>query len=204
MITKLRKWLERLFGLKKSHREKIRKVETDIQKKQMEIRRSIAEITTEKKRLDFKISQLNETIDNQYKKAEKEVLDNNIDEAKKYIRKKQKNEQKLRDIKNQRQNIDNILSELDKTKKKLEYKIDDIRTKRFNTQVRKKALETEIMVSKAISDINSTEHDDSMRELQKKIDELEYKSEEIEYEETSEKYDKYQVEEEITDIKENT
>ena len=177
MLSDLVAWFQNLLTNEPSPQEKLDRAQRRCRDKLQELKQAIADITTQKKKLELQRDRLKEEIERQKRKAKVEVNDGRERSAKDILKHKKRNEDRLEELREQIRSMSEIQQNLTMQKDSLERELRDIKTTRSNMEARKKAAEAEMVASEAFSDVGNVNIDETMRELERKTDRLESRAE---------------------------
>jgi phage shock protein A len=177
MISDLISWIQDIFTNEPSSQEKLEMAQNECRRKLQELKQAIADITTQKKKLELQKNRLEDELKEQRQKAEEKVNEGDESSAKRVIRHKKRNEARISDLEDQIRKMSQIQDDLTSQKTALEHELRDIKTTRSNIEARRKAAEAEMIASEALSDIDGGNVEETMQSLQRETERLESRAE---------------------------
>lgn len=177
MLSDIVAWFQGLLTNDPSPQEKLDRAQRKCRDKLQELKQAIADITTQKKKLELQRDRLSEEIDRQEREAKVEVNDGNESVAKDILKHKRRNKERLEELREQISNMAEVQQDLTRQKDSLKRELRDIKTTRSNMEARKKAAEAEMVASEAFSGRDGINIDETMRDLESKTQRLETRAE---------------------------
>lgn len=177
VLSRITRWIKNVFGSEMSPEDKIDNAENQIQSSLDDIKRAIADLTAQKKRLEIQRSRIKEVIKTQEEEARKFVDEGKDEKAREILKRKRRNEERINDLEEQIERMNEIQSELTSKKENVLMDLRELRTTRSNINARKKAAKAEVIMSDGVEGINGTDVQDTLRNLESEVAELEAKAE---------------------------
>lgn len=177
VLSRITRWIKNVFGSEMSPEDKIDNAENQIQSSLDDIKRAIADLTAQKKRLEIQRSRIKEVIKTQEEEARKFVDEGKDEKAREILKRKRRNKERINDLEEQIERMNEIQSELTSKKENVLMDLRELRTTRSNINARKKAAKAEVIMSDGVEGINGTDVQDTLRNLESEVAELEAKAE---------------------------
>lgn len=190
MISRLLRWIKSHIYSAKDPVEEIDNEIDNLQEDLNNIKEAIADITTQKKKLEIHCSRMNEKLDNKKDKSKSLILEGNESEAEYYIKQKIKIENQIENIEEQISEIEEIQENLINKKDNLQDHINDLKIKRSSFITKKQSAEAEIKAMETLSEYN----DDY--EIEKNMNELIHRTQRLKSESTDLYNNDYAIDEE--------
>jgi phage shock protein A len=146
-------YIKSVFASKNENSTDVNEIISNLQDDMSEIKKAIANITTQKKRLEIQKNRLSEQVYENKKSAKREILDENENEAEYYIERKLRKEKQIERLESEISNLKKVQDDLVQKKDKLKSKIRKIKTKRSHMEA--KRIETEVTESISNLDLDS-------------------------------------------------
>lgn len=172
-------WIERIFNGERTPEEKIDTARSEIQDDLSNVKSSIADITTQKKRLEIHRKRLRNEVEEQEEKAERYVREGDDEHARDILRHKKRNENRIEELTKSIEEMSGIQDNLSEKKRNLGNALRDLKTTQSSIEARKKAAQAEITATETLSDYDGESVDDILRNLERETERLEAKAEVI-------------------------
>jgi phage shock protein A len=140
-----------------------------------EVKQGIADLTTQKKRLEIQKRDLEDDIEKHNEQAREAVQQDREDLARKALEKKKSKMSQLEDLEGQIQDLQNTQDQLVEKKSQLQNRIEEFKTKKETMKARYDAAEASNRVSEAMSGVG-----DEMEDVGRAIERAEERTEEME------------------------
>lgn len=193
MTSRLLRWIKSYIYSGKDPVEEIDDEIDNLQEDLNNIKEAIADITTQKKKLEIHCSRMNEKLNNKKDKSKSLILDDNESEAEYYIEQKIKIENQIENIEERIREIEEIQENLINKKDNLQNHINDLKIKKSSFITKKQSAEAEIQAMETLS-----EHNDDY-EIEKNMNELIDRTQRLKSASTDFYNDDYSIDEENID-----
>ncbi len=140
-----------------------------------EVKQGIADLTTQKKRLEMQKRNLEDNVEKHNEQAREAVEQDREDLARKALEKKKSKMSQIEELDGQIQELQNTQDQLVEKKNKLQSRIEEFKTKKETMKARYEAAEASNRVTEAMSGVG-----DEMNDVGRAIDRAEERTEEME------------------------
>lgn len=176
IISDFASWFTNLISREPSTEEKIDQIQDEYEKSLSKIRRSVADITTEKKSLEMRRSEIESNIQDEKEKA-RDVMEDDEEEARRILKRRARNQERVESLSSKISELEDIRQRLIWKKEEISSNIQEIRTKRINMRARKKTTKARRKVSETLSDVSYNSIESSLESTQEYVDRLESRAE---------------------------
>lgn len=176
IISDFSKWFSNLISREPSIEEKMNQIQNEYERSLSEIRKGVADITTQKKKLELQLSELESNIQEQEEKARAVVKDDE-EEARRILSRKARNQKRANSLSSKIRELEDMRQTLIGKRKAISSEIREIKTKRANMKAKKKAAKARSRVSETLSDIGDEDIESSLNRMQKEVERLESRAE---------------------------
>jgi phage shock protein A len=176
IISDFTNWFSNLISREPSTEEKMNQIQNEYERSLSEIRKGVADITTQKKKLELQLSELESSIQEQEEKA-RGVVKNDEEKARRILSRKAQNEKRANSLSSKIRELEDIRQTLIGKRKAISSEIQQIKTKRANMKAKKKAAKARSRVSETLSDIGDDDIESSLKRMQEEVDRLESRAE---------------------------
>lgn len=176
IISGFTQWLRNLVSSEPSPDEKMDRIQGEYEDSLSEIREGIADVTTHKKKLELRKSQLEDKIANQ-KDSARDAVKEDEQKARKILERRVRNEDRLERLIKRIDELEKIRRNLIDKKEKMSDELSQIRMMRTNMKAKRKAAEVRSRVSDTLSDTSGMDVEESLQEMQREVERLESRAE---------------------------